>query len=94
MWNETPKGGGKPKGRSFADATKTTPNQQAKVTGPQRSYNNVPTARFMQSAPRTVQSSTRGYGKKYMVKFHHDDKVPEGSRIPPQGVLIRLLIFP
>ena len=84
-WNDTPKGGGKSKGKSFADAARATHIQQTKVTGPQRSYNNIPTACFMQPAPKAIRSNTWGYGKKYMVKFHRDNKIPEGSQIPPQA---------
>ena len=85
-WSQAPKGGGKPK--SFANAAKAATNTpQPKITSPQKKYGDVPTSRFMQPAPKASRPPPRSFGKKYMLKFHRDDKVPAGSRIPAQAAV-------
>jgi len=85
-WSQTPKGGGKPK--SFANAAKAAANTpQPKITTPQKRYGDVPTSRFMQPAPKATRPPPRSFGKKYMLKFHRDDKTPAGSRIPAQAAV-------
>ena len=85
-WSQTPKGGGKPK--SFANAAKAaTSTPEPKITTPQKKYGDVPTSCFMQPAPKAARPPPRSFGKKYMLKFHQDDKVPAGSRIPAQAAI-------
>jgi len=85
-WSQTPKGGGKPK--TFANAAKVATNTpQPKIMAPQKKYGDVPTSRFMQPAPKATRPPPRSFGKKYMLKFHRDDKTPAGSRIPAQATV-------
>jgi len=91
QWNITPAKGGKSK--SYAAATKTKPQPQtqtaqSKSDGPQRKYGDVPTHRFMQAPPKPPPRRSGGtFGKKWMIRFHKDEKPTTGTRMPTQAVI-------
>ena len=83
-WIETPRGGStsrdssKPRQISFAAAAAAT---KPKITAPQPRYDNIPTARFMGPMPKQQPKRTGNYGKRYMIKFHKDEKPLPGTAI-------------
>ena len=89
-WIETPRGGStsrdssKPKQISFAAAAAAT---KPKITAPQQKYDNVPTTCFMTPMPKQSIKRTGNYGKRYMIKFHKDEKPNKGTEMPIQVVV-------
>ena len=89
-WRNVPKGGGKPKSgppkKTFADAAKSTA-KPAGPKGPQARYNNIPVQRFMAPPPRSTTRRTHSFGKKYMIKFHNEEKPVRGTETNIQAVV-------
>ena len=86
-WQDTPQRGAKPKNvtpkKSFAQITALA--SKPKITAPQSKYDNVPTARFMAPMPRKPPPR-RSYGKKYILRFHRDEKPTEGTKLDTRVV--------
>ena len=90
-WTTVPSGGSKPKPsppKSFAQAT-STPKQ--KITAPQPKYDNVPTTRFMAPMPkRPPPRRTGNFGKRWIIRFHREEKPTKGTATPIQVVVAEI----
>jgi len=83
LWTPTPPSG---KTKSFAEAAKKPTTNASKGKNPQPLYNGIPVSQFMQRAERNTNGYRRGFGKRYMIKFHRTDKPSTGTRMLEQAV--------
>ena len=68
--------------KSYANAAAS----KGPVTKPQNRYANVPVNRFMDPVGRAPPRGPRGLGKRWLVRFHKDDKPTTGTRLPIEAV--------
>ena len=69
--------------RSYAKAAAAS---KGPITKPQNRYANVPVNRFMDPVSKAPPRGPRGLGKRWLVRFHKDDKPTTGTRLPIEAV--------